>query len=473
MSGFIRDQPECFWIFNDDSTELEKLLKATPKRVNQKFDGCMRMMRDFRFMRRDRMDYYLMRDRFSNVTLLHLACFFGSTKCAKLLIKLGSDISLKTRAMNGSLIDIDAEAIAKTLKHEVIAKLIEEEKRVKEENSKSGSTEKKKLDLLKQQNDIFTQQLTHLKQQNDHTNQIYTITRKLSTIHKIDELEIQSHTKIVSGAEGCVFRIRCMDMDKDFILKMIYNYQHNNRTSLKNSFDNEYSILSKIPIHPNITLIYHHFIDDIDPIRHLLPPGAQEYCKDKAMFIISEPCQITLEHHFIKKNSNVEERDCLVIGIQICEALSHLIKHRVVHRDINLKNVMLNILENRVNQIVLIDFGLAIRFIDDNLSLPFIHGLHLGGNPLYLPPELKGSVLNYRGTDIFATGCVLFQLMLHKHPFELMKKANYNREEYSKHVSSISYSAPLKDVIWRMIHPNLSERITPSEAIKIMMTLIK
>eukprot|EP01121_Diplochlamys_sp_Union-15-3_P012971 TRINITY_DN3957_c0_g1_i25.p1 TRINITY_DN3957_c0_g1~~TRINITY_DN3957_c0_g1_i25.p1 ORF type:complete len:260 (-),score=25.30 TRINITY_DN3957_c0_g1_i25:763-1500(-) len=244
MSGFIRDQPECFWIFNDDSTELEKLLKATPKRVNQKFDGCMRMMRDFRFMRRDRMDYYLMRDRFSNVTLLHLACFFGSTKCAKLLIKLGSDISLKTRAMNGSLIDIDAEAIAKTLKHEVIAKLIEEEKRKKELNGKSGSIENKELDLLKQ-NEIFKQQLDlskqqldhskrqldhsklqydhlkeqfdhlkqqfdHLMQQHDYTNQKYTITRKLSTIHKIDELEIQSHTKIVSGAEGCIFRIRCI-----------------------------------------------------------------------------------------------------------------------------------------------------------------------------------------------------------------------------------------------------------------------
>ncbi|MCQ2818698.1 MAG: serine/threonine-protein kinase [archaeon] len=108
---------------------------------------------------------------------------------------------------------------------------------------------------------------------------------------------------------------------------------------------------------------------------------------------------------------------CLDITRQIVSALRYLHKEvGVTHRDLNPNNIMI---DNNFN-IKLIDFGLTFdQSKEDKESFSIKKGNSIfEGSIFYSSPEiLNNSTVDF-GCDIWALGCIVYEMMMLKQPFE-------------------------------------------------------
>lgn len=103
-------------------------------------------------------------------------------------------------------------------------------------------------------------------------------------------------------------------------------------------------------------------------------------------------------------------RRVVAIGRQICEGLAHAHARGIVHRDIKPGNIVADG-EDRVK---ITDLGLAQAPHGESSTLHRV----VAGTPGYMAPEqLRGERVDGRA-DIFAVGCVLYQMLTGRPPFE-------------------------------------------------------
>ena len=113
----------------------------------------------------------------------------------------------------------------------------------------------------------------------------------------------------------------------------------------------------------------------------------------------------------------------IAYGIQICEALYAAHRKGIVHRDLKPANILVT-----RQGIKLLDFGLAKLATSelavaaanaDQATIAALTGTHtVVGTPQYMAPEqIEGRDVDGR-TDIFAFGCVLYELLTGKRAFE-------------------------------------------------------
>lgn len=102
--------------------------------------------------------------------------------------------------------------------------------------------------------------------------------------------------------------------------------------------------------------------------------------------------------------------------IQACRALDHAHKRGVIHRDLKPDNLFLA--DHRGNPVLkVLDFGLA-KLID--IPERESHVTPLGsiyGTPSYMAPEQLLGELQDERTDLYALGCVAFELLTGQRPF--------------------------------------------------------
>ena len=121
-------------------------------------------------------------------------------------------------------------------------------------------------------------------------------------------------------------------------------------------------------------------------------------------FIAMELCDGPTLSQIIRRNPMLPESEIRAIIGQLAAALVHAHAKGVVHRDLKPANVMLL----RDGTVKLSDFGLAKSFVGAGLT---ILGQILG-TPRYMPPEqLVGTDVDHRA-DIYALGCITFELLM-------------------------------------------------------------
>jgi NIMA (never in mitosis gene a)-related kinase len=106
-------------------------------------------------------------------------------------------------------------------------------------------------------------------------------------------------------------------------------------------------------------------------------------------------------HIRARKGEKFSEEIIVDWFVQMCLALKYIHNRKIVHRDIKPENIFLT----KAGIVKLGDFGLAA-------FLPFTNALleTSVGTPYYLSPELtQGSKYNHK-SDIWALGCVLFEM---------------------------------------------------------------
>jgi serine/threonine-protein kinase len=106
------------------------------------------------------------------------------------------------------------------------------------------------------------------------------------------------------------------------------------------------------------------------------------------------------------------------IFLQICAALSAAHAKGIVHRDLKPENVYLVDFLGDPDFVKLLDFGIAkLTEVNDNERKLTKTGM-LFGTPEYMSPEqARGEHVDHR-VDVYAMGCILFQLVTGRVPFE-------------------------------------------------------
>jgi serine/threonine protein kinase len=206
---------------------------------------------------------------------------------------------------------------------------------------------------------------------------------------------------IGAGGMGEVYRVHDTKLGRDVAMKVLpSNLVHNSERLAR--FQREARMLAALN-HPNIATIYG--LEDFDSVHCLLMelvPGD------------------TLAERI--RRGPLPIKEALKVGAQIAEALEAAHEKGVIHRDLKPANVKVTP-EGRVK---VLDFGLAKAFaggvgpdLSDAATLTVV-GTEEGrilGTPTYMSPEqARGKAVDKR-TDIWAFGCVFYEMLTGRQPF--------------------------------------------------------
>ncbi|GIJ79858.1 serine/threonine protein kinase [Micromonospora phaseoli] len=107
----------------------------------------------------------------------------------------------------------------------------------------------------------------------------------------------------------------------------------------------------------------------------------------------------------------LQPRRALEISADICAALDFSHRHGIIHRDIKPGNVMLT----QTGQVKVMDFGIARALASGATTMTQTSAVI--GTAQYLSPEqARGEAVDAR-SDVYAAGCVLFELLCGNPPF--------------------------------------------------------
>ena len=206
----------------------------------------------------------------------------------------------------------------------------------------------------------------------------------------------------------------------------------------KRKIKTEIEVLSKLR-NPFCTQIYDHFETD----THIL-------------IVMEYICGDLLS--FMRKRSKISEPTAKIIFKQIIKGLQYLHKKKIVHRDIKLDNVLIDL----TNTVKICDFGVS-RILSPGDTM-YEHC----GTPAYIAPEIFRNE-GYEGfsCDIWSAGVTLYYMLAGIQPFkggkieelkEKILKGKYNP------INDISKEA--NDLINRMLKLNPKERINVEGILK-------
>ena len=169
--------------------------------------------------------------------------------------------------------------------------------------------------------------------------------------------------------------------------------------------------------HPNITKILEMFEDD----EYILI--AMEYINGGNLF------------SFVKKRRKLSEKTAKFLFRQIILGIKHIHSKKIVHRDIKLENILIDL----NNNIKICDFGIG-RILKNEKQLLY----DKCGTPMYMAPEilLSSKTKGYEGfpVDIWSSGISLYIMLSGTLPFNLKNNESSDISEESNNNIELQYS---------------------------------
>ncbi|WP_169976886.1 serine/threonine-protein kinase [Tautonia rosea] len=204
----------------------------------------------------------------------------------------------------------------------------------------------------------------------------------------------QLESKIGAGAMGEVFKAtrHLKDGRTRTAAVKIISAEYLARDNALKRFQRESELLAQLR-HPNIVRYY----------AHGKAQGIYYYAME---FVEGEPLDSVIERRGFLPWEEVVE-----LGIQLCQALQFAHEHQVVHRDLKPSNLMLT----KDGQLKLTDFGIA-KDLDATTDLTKT-GRTLGTVAYMAPEQIHGKIPISHFTDLYALGCLLYQMLTGQTPF--------------------------------------------------------
>ncbi|CAG9467759.1 unnamed protein product [Pedinophyceae sp. YPF-701] len=242
------------------------------------------------------------------------------------------------------------------------------------------------------------------------------------------------------GAQGSVILVRRKQDGSLFVIKRLFvdERPESDRTDVMN----EIIVLSQLH-HPNIVAYYGSFIED--GVLNVV----MEYADNGS-----------LSDHITKASKMFAEDTVVSFFAQLLLAINHLHQRKILHRDIKTKNIFVT----RRMQVKLGDFGLS-KVLDTTAGF----AQSAVGTPYYLSPELcQGRPYNYK-SDIWALGCVMYEMATFRHAFDATSLPALVmaivRGEYSP--IEPQYSTALQDAINRCLRKDPEDRASVEDLLQL------
>lgn len=176
-------------------------------------------------------------------------------------------------------------------------------------------------------------------------------------------------------------------------------------------FKRDLDIMSKLPHHPSL--------------MRLIAWSLDEQVHKRALFVLPYCCGGDLFDLVAKHRSKMQPILIRRLFADVCSAVVFLHRHLIVHRDIKLENVLLDVPVAQILSMaepnkypgplaILTDLGLARKIDGDNPMLST-----RCGSDDYVPPEIMmGQPYDGRETDSWALGVLLYAMMEGRLPFD-------------------------------------------------------
>eukprot|EP01022_Parablepharisma_sp_SALTPOND_P020503 TRINITY_DN374_c0_g1_i1.p1 TRINITY_DN374_c0_g1~~TRINITY_DN374_c0_g1_i1.p1 ORF type:complete len:878 (+),score=169.96 TRINITY_DN374_c0_g1_i1:2421-5054(+) len=248
-------------------------------------------------------------------------------------------------------------------------------------------------------------------------------------------MEVYELVKTIGGGNfGQVYLARHRLEGKHYVLKKVKTRDMSARD--RENTENEVRLLQKLR-HSNIVGYKDSFLD-----REQFLNIVMVYCEGGDMYSKVKNA----------KGKNFTEDQILEWFAQIVLAIHYLHERRILHRDLKTQNIFLKNKRIRVG-----DFGIA-KVLDSTRDFANT----CIGTPYYMSPELfRNKPYSYK-SDIWALGCVLYEMCNLRHAFDAQSinglAMKILRGSYPP--IAASYSKPLKDLITKMLSIKASSRPT-------------
>ena len=235
------------------------------------------------------------------------------------------------------------------------------------------------------------------------------------------------------GSYGIVYKVKNKDTNEIYVIKQI---------PLKGLSSKEISEMrqeSKIlsSINSDFVVKYYDSFEENNNINIVM-----EYCDEGDLndFITKKK----------EENKLIEEDLIWKIFLKITIGLGHIHKMKILHRDLKTMNIFLK----SGFQVKIGDLGVAKILLKNSFANTLI------GTPYYLSPEICKEEPYNNKSDVWALGCILYELCTFKHPFEannqgalILKIMNGSPENLNNY-----YSKDLKDLIYLLLEKDSRKR---------------
>ncbi|CAL9706383.1 unnamed protein product [Knipowitschia caucasica] len=247
-----------------------------------------------------------------------------------------------------------------------------------------------------------------------------------------------------TGAFGSVFKVRKQSSQTLLALKEVnlhnpaFGKDKRSRESNADKIMSELSIIKEQMDHPNIVKYHKTFLE-----------GERLYI---VMELINGVPLAEYLNSLKEKNQSFTEQRVWNIFIQMCLALRYLHREKnIVHRDLSPNNIMLG----EQDWVTITDFGLA-KQKQENSKLTSVVG-----TILYSCPEVVKSEPYGEKADLWALGCVLYQMVTLQPPFysaNMLSLANKIVQAEYEPVQSGRFSDRVLHMIRWLLSPSPEQR---------------
>ncbi|MGE5186525.1 MAG: protein kinase domain-containing protein [Acidobacteriota bacterium] len=207
-------------------------------------------------------------------------------------------------------------------------------------------------------------------------------------------------TKLGEGGMGAVFKGEQISLKRQVAVKLLKPDLSANPQLLAR-FKIEAEAVAKLK-HPNTVDIY-DFGQDTDGTLFI----AMEFIEGRSL------------RSAIHSEAPMPPQRALHIAAQVAASLADAHAHSIVHRDLKPDNVMLQDRGRQRDIVRVLDFGIA-KLRDDSRATQqaMTQAGDMLGTPQYMAPEqIKGEAIDGR-TDVYALGCMLYEMLTARLPFE-------------------------------------------------------
>lgn len=242
--------------------------------------------------------------------------------------------------------------------------------------------------------------------------------------------------RIGIGGMGIVYRATYTKNGAAVALKIL-SPDLSETESLQKRFEREVSILKKLQ-HPNIVRYY----------------GGGKYGSQR--FYAMELVTGGSVEDYLKQQKRLPWQEALDITMQVAKALEHAHEAGIIHRDLKPANLLMT----KDRQIKLTDFGIAR---DTTATALTAAGKTVGTYAYMAPEQIRGKPPVDKKTDLYALGCVLFEMISGETPFQSENQGEMlmmHLQEEPTRITSLVPDCPMfvEDLIFQLLEKDPGDR---------------
>ena len=257
-----------------------------------------------------------------------------------------------------------------------------------------------------------------------------------SITEKMSRADYEFLKEVGSGSFGKVSLVRRKADNKNYVIKQL-NIQGLSPREQQDAI-NEVNILAKTD-HPNVIAYFDSFVSSEDKNLNIV----MEFASNGNLYEMLRN----------RRGKLMSEADIWRLFIQIVSALNYIHSLKILHRDIKSMNIFLD----SANNCKIGDFGVS-KILENTKDM----AKTVIGTPFYLSPEMCENLPYDERSDVWALGCVLFEMCTLRHPFEAKNQGALVLKIMTGQVPSIPsvYSPDLHNLVRALL--NKKPKVRPT-----------